>query len=305
VQSIETRGVDDTFVSRVRGKDGKLVWAKVYGEQDSSEPVTGVVADGKGGVYVTGTYYRTVEFDREKSAFTLDEISDNDIYLGHLVSNGGKTASGATWDWLMPIGGGEDEVGGGIALGPTGDIYLTGSFGDRVEFQPGVASSALTSIGERDAFVARYSRKGKLVWARQIGGDDAEILGKVVAVDSSGAVYAAGDFNEKVYITQGRRTVTLNAEDKDSDAPPMNWMDPTDVYVTKFTASGKLAYAKHIGGEDAGMTVNGIAAAANGDVTLTGGYAGTADFNPGRATFIRYTSDEKREMDAWWVKLLG
>ncbi|MGE5610080.1 MAG: hypothetical protein ACM359_12565, partial [Bacillota bacterium] len=162
VYPMVTQGVDDTYVLRVNGTTGKLTWAKVYGEDSTSQPVSGLAADGHGGVYVTGQYFRTVGFDRENSAFTMEGIGGQDIYLGHLVSNGGKTQSGASWDWLMPIGGEEDEVAGGIALGPTGDVYLTGSFGATTEFQPGVASSALTSLGELDAFVARYSSKGKL-----------------------------------------------------------------------------------------------------------------------------------------------
>jgi hypothetical protein len=311
VYSMVTQGVDDAFVSRVNGTTGKLTWAKVYGEDSTMQSVTGIAADGKGGVYVTGTCYREIAFDRENSAFTLPDTDSHDVYLGYLRSNGGKTPSGASWNWVISVGGEEDDEGGGLALGPTGDVYVTGSFGATAEFQPGVASSAMTSMGERDAFVARYSSKGKLAWARQFGGEEAAILGKVVAVDEDGSVYAAGEFNGTVYFTQGRRPITMTKDESD-DAPKMNWMDPADIYVAKLTANGAMAYTaskkpyvKQIGGRDSGMAVNGIVAAANGDVVLTGGYGGWADFNPGTGTYNRHTSDEKREMDAWWVRLSG
>lgn len=311
VYSIVTRGVDDTFVSRVSSATGKLVWTKVYGEESTMQTVTGIAADGKGGVYVTGTSYREIAFDRENSKFTQSGVDGHDVYLGHVRSNGGKTKSGASWDWVISIGGAEDDEGGGLALGPGGDVYVTGSFGATTQFQPGVASSALTSMGERDAFVARYSRKGKLAWVRQFGGSDAAILGKAVAVDADGSVYAAGEFNGTVYFSQGKRPISMT-KDESNDAPKMNWMDPADIYVVKLTAKGSMAYVSkkqpyvmRIGGRDAGMSVSGIAAAANGDVVLTGGYGGWADFNPGSGTYNRHTSDEKREMDAWWVRLSG
>ncbi|MGE5608875.1 MAG: hypothetical protein ACM359_06460, partial [Bacillota bacterium] len=146
---------------------------------------------------------------------------------------------------------------------------------------------------------------------RHFGGEDAAILGKVVSVDKHGSVYAAGEFNGTIYFTQDRRPVRMTKEESD-DAPKMNWMDPADIYVAKLTAKGEMAYiapkkpyVQRIGGRDAGMAVNGIAAAANGDVVVTGGYGGWADFNPGSGTYNRHTSDEKREMDAWWVCLSG
>jgi len=110
---------------------------------------------------------------------------------------------------------------------------VTGDFQGTVDFDPGPGVFNLTSAVGSNAFVAKYSSSGTLVWARQVGGAGG-VRGHGVAVDGSGNVYAQGVFG-------GRRVFggfTLTSA------------GGADVYVSKLDGAGNFLWARRLGGTD-------------------------------------------------------
>jgi len=297
VRNITTRGVDDTFISRLDGATGNLKWAKVFGENDTREGASGMVVAGDGSVFVAGTFNRTVEFDRGPSPRRLRSNGGDDIYLGRLDGAG-------NWQWLRNIGGRKDDSAVALRAGPEGDLYISGNFSKQVNFNPAGAASNLTSLGDADAYVARYRPNGELVWAGQFGGKDALIVARALAVDAAGHAYAVGQFRDVVDFDPGPGQRLLDAT-KSNSAARIGGQRATDAYLVKLTGAGRLVYAQQIGGEDGSVAAYGVSADPDGNLYAAGAMAGTVDLNPGAGRLIYRTADDRDDTDVFLLKLLG
>jgi hypothetical protein len=134
-----------------------------------------------------------------------------------------------------------------------------------VDFDPSMGVFNLTSTGGKDAFVAKYTPSGTLVWAQKLGGatDDA---GNGIAVGPDGSVYVAGSFSTTATFGTGSSKVQLTSAGSN------------DAFVAKFDALGKIVWARAQGGSgDDGA--NAIAIGSDGAIAATGYFQGTADFD--------------------------
>src|SRR5207253_4820 len=149
-------------------------------------------------------------------------------------------------------------------------VYVTGGFAGTVDFDPGPGTTLLTSLGSLDAFVAKFSSTGALVWARQLGGTSFD-QGTGIAVDGAGNVFTTGLFQGTADFDPGAGTILLTS------------VGSLDVFVSKLASTGALVYARQLGGtsNDQGL---GIAVDGSGNVFTTGSFRGTADFDPGTGT---------------------
>ena len=174
---------------RQYGTDGTEGWTRqLQGTQtDGTETWTtdnsadDIGVDGSGNVYVSGTENGTL--DSCSPAPCPDTGGDSyDGFVRQYTSSGTigwtrvfgpTTAANTNWVVVAVDGSGNVDVGGGT------HGALPGS----------------TSSGGEDAFVRQYTSAGGLVWERQFGttvDDDVELL----AVDSTGNIYAAGGWND-------------------------------------------------------------------------------------------------------------
>lgn len=86
-------------------------------------------------------------------------------------------ASGRTV-WATSAGGDLDDSLGGIALDASNNVYVVGSYYQRMW----LGGQQLTSRGDRDGFVAKLSAQGQWVWARRVGGSGADAVNDVVVL---------------------------------------------------------------------------------------------------------------------------
>ncbi len=104
-------------------------------------------------------------------------------------------------------------------------------------------------------------------WAKQLGGTASDLC-RDVTTDAAGNVYTTGSFQGTVDFDPGAGTANLTSA------------GGTDIYISKFDASGNYVWALRIGGTT-GDEGNGIALDAAGNIYLTGYFRGTVDFDPG------------------------
>ena len=86
-----------------------------------------------------------------------------------------------------------------VTVDAAGNVIMAGAFaGATIDLDPSGGATNLVSTSGGDAYVAKYSQAGALVWARQIrstsGGADEFAKGVDVATDAGGNVYVAGQF---------------------------------------------------------------------------------------------------------------
>ena len=137
-------------------------------------------------------------------------------------------------------------------LDAVGNIYLCGNF------SVPVPALGLANPGSSDAFVAKLSPTGALLWSRTITGVGSDSA-RAVTVDASGNVYAAGEYSSAA--TAGTTTLTSAGL--------------TDIFVAKYTAAGAFVWAVTAGGPN-NDTVAGLCADSAGDLGLTGTFTTAA-----------------------------
>ena len=139
------------------------------------------------------------------------------------------------YDLAFRAGAADDDVGQSVATDAAGNVYVTGSFHDTVDFDPGPGVYNLTSAGGSDVFVAKYtpSRRscGPATWAAR-----ATTLATGIALNPDGAFYVAGRFSGTASFRPAQRRQSLRPA------------GGKDVFVAKLDSSGKFLWARGMGG---------------------------------------------------------
>ena len=77
-------------------------------------------------------------------------------------------------DQAHGFGGALRDSGNAIAVDAAGNVYTTGYFNATADFDPGDGVFNLTSVGDSDIFVSKLDNTGNLVWAKRMGGVNAD-----------------------------------------------------------------------------------------------------------------------------------
>ena len=260
---VRVSSTDDTSVFDISDADFSIVvsgWARTWGGS-GADYSHDVATDGSGNVYVAGRFTGTVDFD--PSTTGQDNHSSNggdDIFLSKFDSSG-------SFIWAKTWGGsGTVDVGDGVAVDGSGNVYVCGRFSLTVDFDPSGGQDNHSSNGGYDVYLSKFDSSGNFLWAKTWGGISTDI-GYGVAVGGSD-VYVIGAFNYTVDFDPS----TTGQENHSSNGS-------YDVYLSKFDSTGNFLWARTFGGSssDYGYTVT---ADGSGNLYLTGAFSGTADFDP-------------------------
>jgi hypothetical protein len=185
ITNLTSAGDGDVFIQKI-DSNGNLIWVKSVGGL-GHEIGWSIATDNSKNIYVSGIFLGTADFDPGIGTTTLTPIGGSDIFIQKLDSNGNLI-------WVKSIGGaGYEEVNSSI-IDNQGNIFITGSFQNIVDFDPGVGTTNLTSMGNSDVFVQNIDPNGNLIWAKSVGGAGADI-GYATTIDSSDNLYLTGLFS--------------------------------------------------------------------------------------------------------------
>ncbi len=251
---------------------GNFIWAKKMGGSANDNAWSSSMAcDASGNIYTCGRFYGTIDFDPGSGVYNLTASSFNidDIFIT-------KLDSGGNFVWAEKIGGSGVDRGNFITVSPSGNIYLTGSFNDTVDFDPGTSTFMLNSAGNYDAFIAKYNNTGNLIWANNMGGAAVD-AGSSIAFDTMGNVYTAGQFAGTADFDPGSGTYYLSTTSSLVSA----------AFISKLDSNGNFMMARQLGGAAGTLYayVASIWIGDSGNIYTTGSYQGTVDFDPGSGTF--------------------
>ncbi|MBA2612097.1 MAG: SBBP repeat-containing protein [Bacteroidetes bacterium] len=239
-----------------------LDWAKNIGGS-SAVFCKSMVLDVAGNIYVTGTY-SVADFDPGPGTANLTSVNPHDVFIAKYDNSG-------NYIWAKSIVGTYGEEAVGIKLDPFGNIYLIGNFYNTTDFDPGVGIANLSSNGQEDAFIAKYTNSGNYIWAKSFGSSGQDYC-QDVEFDASGNVYVVGSFEGTTDFDPGAGSANLTSAG--------NW----DVYMAKYDLNGNYNWATNMGGASIdfglGLELDGF-----GNIYLDAYFSGTSDFDPGPSSF--------------------
>jgi hypothetical protein len=152
-----------------------------------------------------------------------------------------------------------------------GNVYATGYFqGTNIDFDPSPATAALSSAGNYDAFVAKYTASGQYLFGFRIGGFGIDVS-RGITIDNSDNFYLVGDFEgSNIDFDPSPATALLSSN------------GAGDVFVAKYSSTGQYLWAFNAGsgGSEIGWDIDND----NNNIYVTGGFTGISDFNPTAAT---------------------
>ncbi|MFH1132299.1 MAG: SBBP repeat-containing protein [Pseudomonadota bacterium] len=170
-------------------------------------------------------------------------------------------------EWAISVGSPVFNHGHSIAMGSSGDLYVTGTHSK---------GSRYGLLGGK-ILIAKLTGDGQFIWEQSPENGE----GMDVAVDTSGKVYVTGLFTDQS--TFGNTKLTAQGA--------------TDIFVTKLSSTGQFEWVKQMGSTSSGYDKgNGIAVDASGNVYVTGWFFEEVDFGSTTLT-------SKGGGDAFVVKL--
>lgn len=251
------------------------LWAYDYGY--------GTGVDNAGNLYVSGKYEDNAIF----SGTTLTNHSTNhDMYVAKYNTSGGLM-------WIRTGGGSLGDYSHAMHCDGTSAVYSAGEIeglNALITF-PG-STITLTSVGDNDAFIAKYDLNGNLLFAKSEGWYGSE-KAQGITTDASGNIYVCGFFTDT---TRFNGTIIGGAGGR-------------DMFLAKYDTNGNFLWFRKAGsaGRDEAKAVK---CDALGNVYICGMYSNNAMFGAQTLTctagyFDTYLAKYDPSGNLVWVKKGG
>ncbi len=257
-------GFDDIFLSKFNA-DGTHLWSKRFGNSSAQEALD-VAVDPFGNVLMVGQFLGTINF----GGANLTSLG-LDVFVAKFDPVGSHV-------WSKRFGSTLAQSAQSVATDALGNVYLTGTFKNAIDFGGGV----LTSAGEDDAFLAKLDAAGNHLWSKRFGDAAAGQAAKSVTIGPSQRVSIGGFFRGSVDFGSGA-LISAGLEDG---------------FIAQFTATGTSEWSARYG-DAAAQSVEAVASDPLGDGLLAGKFAGQIDFGGGTLTSTGADDAFLTRLNAW------
>jgi len=181
------------------------------------------------------------------------------LLLGAAASGHAQTAP--AWQSARTVGSGSFFTTSVVsAVDAVGNVYHAGSFLGSVT----VSGVVLSSLGNADAYLAKFAPNGSLLWLQQLGSSGDESLADM-ALDAAGNAYLTGTFTTSLALSP---TVGLTGNGVSA------------AFLLRYSPAGTAEWAQSSAASTAPCNGSGVRADNAGHVFLTGYFANTLSFGP-------------------------
>jgi hypothetical protein len=207
---------------------GNVLWGHVYGTPDSDVAVSGVAAIGNGDVVVTGEVTGSIDFG--KGPLEGQTNGALGIFLARLDGDGNSV-------WSKLFGSQLEQHVAGVAVGPSGQIAITGFIWGSVSF----GGAPLVSQDFAGLYVATFDGAGAALWSRGFETTDLD----------EGRAIGWGDDGTITLVSNPGPHIDFGCGD-------LTWQQGFSFALTRFDSAGHVLGARLItGGSFAGLAVRG------------------------------------------------
>lgn len=177
-------------------------------------------------------------------------------------------AQNTIFKWAKGIQGNGFKSSNNIKVDTAGNVFIVGTFQGLTDFDTDTSVSNLTSAGNDDIFIAKYTNNGNLIWCKRIGGAYQDVAVKMT-IDTAGNIYITGYFNGTVDFNPNAGTNNLTA------------IGGRNAFICKLDGNGNYSWA--IKFTNAYNQAYSMDCDANGNTYITGEFSQTVDFDPSAA----------------------
>ncbi|GAB3512847.1 NHL repeat-containing protein [Emticicia fontis] len=174
-------GGADIFIAKYNPFTSSWVWSG-NGISSGDDSGVDIITDADGNFYLTGYFGNTLNL----GGGILNNSGNLDMFVAKFSTNLGLI-------WLKKAGGSGQDIGMGIELDKSGNVYIAGVFQETTSFE----NTSLTSNGDYDVFIAKYNNVGVMQWVQKIGATLADQTNDI-SVDSNDNAYVTGYFQNTV-----------------------------------------------------------------------------------------------------------
>ncbi len=255
---LKSAGDRDIFLAKY-DSSGRLKWVNKAGGKANDKGYS-VTCDPGGNIILTGIFRGTATFDGKKR--TARGFSD--IFIAKYDPQGKLL-------WLRQGGGKAFDRGFAVTTDTEGNIYATGYFKNSATFDsgPGKAPLPLSTHGDRDIYLVKYTPGGDAAWVATAGGTYWD-YGYALACDNKDFVYVTGFFYENARFEEQRLTS----------------VSQNDIFLAKYDSNGHLVWVRQAGGSSYARG-KGLVADNKGNIYVTGHFKYDITF-PGKS--LTFTS---------------
>lgn len=224
----------------------------------------GITIDISGNIINTGFYSGVIDLDPAATTNTVQTKGMYDIYLAKYNQTGQML-------WGFSIGSDQNEgTNSQVITDVAGNIYLSGTFRDTMDVDPGLSVNNIISNGGFDFFYAKYNSVGQLVYGYSIGSANDDWCYDI-KLDNSGNIYLCGNIGG---ITDFDPSLSTSSYSTSSTSNP---------FLAKYNSLGQYQWADVILSGPFSLayclTIDNL-----GDIGLSGAFSGVTDFDPSIST---------------------
>ncbi|MBL7921803.1 MAG: T9SS type A sorting domain-containing protein [Bacteroidia bacterium] len=272
--TMTSAGNRDVFITKTDA-NGNFIWAKQLGGPNFDGGIS-IDVDSQGNIYTASIFQYSGDFDPGPTVLTFTATSGNI----EIVINKMDAAGNHIWaKQFQTVNTPTAAFSSGLAslkVDGSGNVYVTGSFNNTIDFDPGPGTFTLSSNATQnvaDVFFCKLDATGNFAWAKQIGDLNMNEEGHSIAIDASGNIFFTGNFNSTIDFDPGPATFTLS----------------TSTYcgfISKMDNAGNFLWAKAF----VSACMSSIDLDGAGNIYLGGYFSDTADLDPGTTSYTVSTS---------------
>jgi Ca2+-binding RTX toxin-like protein len=237
--------------------DPELIFLRSISTAGAGVLANGVVIDQNGDLILAGDADRFFEVTDSIDGSAHYNGSSDDCLLLKLDGTTGEVIYSAL------LGGTESDFFNDVAIGPEGNLYLTGQSSSS-DF-PVLNANQESLAGMNDAFYVILDTMGQITYSTFLGGSGRD-WGSRIVLDGMGNTFITGGTGSSDF-------PVVNPYQQQNNGGATQG---SDIFIVKLNASGNVVFATYLGGSEdetvKGLTVNGA-----GEVTITG-YTKSTDY---------------------------
>ena len=274
-------GSEDIFLAKY-DSHGNYQWVKTFGGT-GAERAYGFASGGANGMYISGRFQNTVDFNPGADTDNKTSAGSNDMFLAKYDASG-------NYQWVKTIGGTGGEGSTALAVDLSGNVFVYGYFiSSTVDFDPGTGTDNHSRVGSTmDWFLSKYDSSGSYQWTKTFTAytQTSFYQPEMMKVDSHGSVYIANSFVGTMDFDPSVGT--------DNRTSAGGW----DAFLAKYDSNGNYEWVRTWGGAGNDSPFS-LEIDQDDNVYSSGRFENIVDFDSGSGTDERVSAGGS---DAFLVK---